>query len=146
MALRGVLGQQITVRAATTLAGRTLARFPGADSLAAASENDIASLGMPRARARTLQALARAVTDGLPLHRGVDPEATMTSLRALPGIGEWTAQYIAMRGLGWPDAFPAGDLGVRKALGGVSPRDAEQRAGAWRPWRAYAVLHLWNGG
>jgi AraC family transcriptional regulator of adaptative response / DNA-3-methyladenine glycosylase II len=65
-------------------------------------------------------------------------------LRQLPGIGEWTAQVVAMRALGDPDAFPAGDLGVRKALGGVSAREAEARAERWRPWRAYAVMHLWT--
>jgi AraC family transcriptional regulator of adaptative response / DNA-3-methyladenine glycosylase II len=159
LALRGVLGQQVSVRAATTLAGRLAARFgrpvagpgierafPTAAALARAAEGDVAAVGMPAARARAVVALARAVDAGLRLAPGVDPEATMARLRELPGIGEWTAQYVAMRGLAWPDAFPAGDLGVRRALGGASAAAAEERAAAWRPWRAYAVLHLWNQG
>jgi AraC family transcriptional regulator of adaptative response / DNA-3-methyladenine glycosylase II len=159
LALRGVLGQQVSVRAATTLAGRLAARFgrpvaapgisrafPTAAVLAGASEADIAAVGMPATRARAIVALARAVDDGLRLAPNVDPDATMARLRELPGIGEWTAQYIAMRALAWPDAFPAGDLGVRRALGGISAAEAEARAAAWRPWRAYAVLHLWNQG
>jgi AraC family transcriptional regulator of adaptative response / DNA-3-methyladenine glycosylase II len=68
----------------------------------------------------------------------------MGALLALPGVGPWTAEYIAMRALGWRDAFPASDLGIRKALGGISARDAEARAEAWRPWRSYAVMHLWR--
>ncbi|HKA87563.1 MAG TPA: AlkA N-terminal domain-containing protein [Haliangiales bacterium] len=159
LALRAVLGQQVSVRAAATLAGRLAGRFgravtgpgiaralPTAAALARASEADVAAVGMPAARARAIVALARAVDDGLRLAPGADPDATMARLRELPGIGEWTAQYVAMRALAWPDAFPAGDLGVRRALGGMSEAQAEARAAAWRPWRAYAVLHLWQQG
>ncbi len=159
LALRAVLGQQVSVRAATTLAGRLAARFgrpvvgpgierafPTAAELARASEADVAAAGMPASRARAIVALARAVDAGLRLGPGVDPEAAMARLRELPGIGKWTAQYVAMRALAWPDAFPAGDLGVRRGLGGMSEAQAEARAAGWRPWRAYAVLHLWNQG
>jgi AraC family transcriptional regulator of adaptative response / DNA-3-methyladenine glycosylase II len=78
------------------------------------------------------------------LERHADVAETMAALEELPGIGAWTAHYIAMRALRWPDAFPASDLGVRKALGGLSAKAATERAEAWRPWRAYAVLHLWT--
>ena len=158
-AVRAVLGQQVSVGAATTLAGRVARRFgepvetpfdglqrvfPGADALAGATEGDVASLGMPGARARTVLALARAVAEGgLRLDGAGDVEGAMAQLRELPGVGDWTAQYVAMRALGWPDAFPAGDLGVRSALGGASARRAELLAERWRPWRAYAVMHLW---
>ena len=71
--------------------------------------------------------------------------ATRAALLELSGIGPWTAQYIELRALGWPDAFPAGDLGLRKALGGISTRECEERSQSWRPWRAYAAAHLWHG-
>jgi AraC family transcriptional regulator of adaptative response / DNA-3-methyladenine glycosylase II len=157
---RAILGQQVTVGAATTLAGRVARRFgepfetpfpglsrlfPSADALAEGGEDDVASLGMPGARARAVLAVARAVArDGLRLEPSADVDLAMARLRELPGIGDWTAQYVAMRALGWPDAFPAGDLGVRTALGGVSARRAELVAERWRPWRAYAVMHLWS--
>ena len=106
----------------------------------------LSSLGLTRMRARPVQSLARAVADGaLALDRSADPEATREGLLALPGIGPWTAAYIAMRALGWPDAFPAGDLGLRKALGGISTAECEARSQKWRPWRAYAAAHLWMG-
>jgi AraC family transcriptional regulator of adaptative response / DNA-3-methyladenine glycosylase II len=90
--------------------------------------------------------LSKAVADGsVVLDRAADPQMTRESLLALPGVGPWTADYIAMRALGWPDAFPAGDLGIRKALGGVSAMECEQRSQRWRPWRAYAAAHLWLG-
>jgi AraC family transcriptional regulator of adaptative response / DNA-3-methyladenine glycosylase II len=159
-AVRAVLGQQVTVRAATTLSGRLAAAlgapiatpFPGLDRvfptpaiLAACDEGTIAALGMPGARARALQAMAAAFAGGgIALPRGGDPEEAAARLVALPGIGPWTAEYLAMRALGWPDAFPASDLGVRKALGGLAPRAATARAEAWRPFRAYAVMHLWT--
>jgi AraC family transcriptional regulator of adaptative response / DNA-3-methyladenine glycosylase II len=99
---------------------------------------------MPGARARTLGALAQAVADGrLTLDRAAGPEA-LEALRALPGVGDWTAQVVALRALGDPDAFPAGDLGVLQALGAASPRAAAARAEAWRPWRANATVHLWH--
>ncbi len=158
-ALRVVVGQQVTVRAATTVSGRiaealgepietpfpALRRLaPTPQAVAEAGEDRLASLGMPGARARTLGGLARAVAGGgLALERHAGPEA-LEALRALPGVGDWTAQVVAMRALGDPDAFPAGDLGVLRALGAGSPREAEARAEAWRPWRAYAAVHLWH--
>jgi AraC family transcriptional regulator, regulatory protein of adaptative response / DNA-3-methyladenine glycosylase II len=159
VAVRAVLGQQVSVRAATTLAGRLALRFgeplapsappldrfsPAPQRLAAAGEEEIARIGLPAARARTLAALARAAVAGaLPLERGGDPEVAVAALRAVPGVGPWTASYVAMRALGAADAFPAGDLGLRTALGVPSARDVERRAERWRPWRAYAALHLW---
>ncbi|GEJ56289.1 DNA-3-methyladenine glycosylase 2 [Anaeromyxobacter diazotrophicus] len=160
-AARVVLGQQVSVSAATTVAGRLAAAlggpvatpFPGLDRLsasaeqvAAAGEDRIARLGMPGARARTLLGIARACAEGrLQLHRGGDVEATRAVLRGVPGVGPWTAELVAMRALGAPDAFPGGDLGVLRALGVASARAAEARAERWRPWRAYAVMHLWSG-
>jgi AraC family transcriptional regulator of adaptative response / DNA-3-methyladenine glycosylase II len=119
--------------------------FPAAARVADAPPARIARLGMPGARARTIVALARAVADGgLVLMPNADIDATLERLRALPGVGEWTAQYVAMRALAWPDAFPHTDLGVMKALGTKDPRRVLEAAEAWRPWRAYAVMHLWN--
>jgi AraC family transcriptional regulator of adaptative response / DNA-3-methyladenine glycosylase II len=90
-------------------------------------------------------ALARALADGsLRLEPDGDAAATLERLRAVPGVGEWTAQYLAMRALGWPDAFPASDVGVMKALGVSTAREALVAAEAWRPWRGYAVIHLWR--
>jgi AraC family transcriptional regulator of adaptative response / DNA-3-methyladenine glycosylase II len=158
-AVRAVLGQQISVKGATTLAGRVVQRFgrplengpsglthvfPGAASLAKATVDDVAKLGMPGARASALIRLAAAIADGLTLARGVPVEPTLEKLKALPGIGEWTAQYLAMRALSWPDAFPASDLGVLKALKARNARESSERAEAFRPWRAYATLHLWS--
>ena len=100
---------------------------------------------MPGARARSVLALARAVAAGeLDLMPNADIEATLEKLRALPGVGEWTAQYIAMRALAWPDAFPHTDLGVMKALGETDARRVLAAGETWRPWRAYAVMHLWQ--
>jgi AraC family transcriptional regulator of adaptative response / DNA-3-methyladenine glycosylase II len=97
---------------------------------------------MPLTRARTLVDLARAVAgEALDLRAGADPDATIARLLALPGIGPWTAQYIAMRALHWPDAFPATDLVIRRVLGDDAVRTSEP----WRPWRAYAAMHLWAG-
>jgi AraC family transcriptional regulator, regulatory protein of adaptative response / DNA-3-methyladenine glycosylase II len=162
-AVRAVLGQQVSVRAALTIAGRLVAKlgvpvegetyegapvmaWPDAARLADASEATIASLGLTGARSRTVRVLAGAVADGaLVLDRTADPTTTRAALLALPGIGPWTAQYIEMRALGWPDAFPAGDLGLRKALGGISTAECEARSASWSPWRAYAAAHLWTG-
>lgn len=162
-AVRAVLGQQISVRAAITIAGRLLAAFgvplkmpatgvparfawPNAARLAGARLEALTALGLTRARAATVLGLARAVADGrLLLDRGAEPLATREALLALPGVGPWTAQYIELRALGWPDAFPAGDLGLRKALGGISTAECEARSERWRPWRAYAATHLWHG-
>lgn len=158
-AARAVLGQQVTVRAATTLAGRLAERFgaplrtpfaglqrtfPTASRLAQATVAELAALGLPGARARTLLELARAARAGLRLEPGADLGATLERLGALPGVGPWTTQYVAMRALGWPDAFPAADLGVLKALRLTRAAAAAERAEAWRPWRAYATLHLWS--
>ena len=160
VAVRAILGQQVTVAAARTIAGRFAAAFgepietpdaalttvfPTAGRIAALRYDRIARLGMPGARARTVLALARAVADGrLVLAPNADIETTLERLRALPGVGEWTAQYIAMRALSWPDAFPHTDLGVMKALGEKNARRVLAAGEAWRPWRAYAVMHLWQ--
>jgi AraC family transcriptional regulator of adaptative response / DNA-3-methyladenine glycosylase II len=113
-----------------------------ADRLAAVSPDQIAATGMPLTRARTLVELARATAGGmLDLRPGADPDATLARLIELPGIGPWTAQYIAMRALHWPDAFPATDLIIRRVLGDDAIRASER----WRPWRAYAAMHLWAG-
>jgi AraC family transcriptional regulator of adaptative response / DNA-3-methyladenine glycosylase II len=156
LAVRAVLGQQVSVAAARTLAGRVAAKFgaplgslllfPDAPALAAASEAEIAAIGLPRTRARTLRELARACAGGaLSLSATTPLDVVTSTLQDLPGVGPWTAQYIAMRALRHPDAFPAGDLGVRKALGGATESRVRARAEPWRPWRAYAVMHLWNG-
>jgi AraC family transcriptional regulator, regulatory protein of adaptative response / DNA-3-methyladenine glycosylase II len=160
VAVRAILGQQVSVAAARTVAGRFAAAFgdpietpfaslttvfPAAKSIADLPYGRIARLGMPGARARTVVALARAVADGdLVLMPNADIEATLDQLRALPGVGEWTAQYIAMRALAWPDAFPHTDLGVMKALVKTDAREVLAAGEAWRPWRAYAVMHLWQ--
>lgn len=159
-AVRAVLGQQITVRAACTLAGRVAAAlgeplatpfaglthtFPDAERVAESRADTLGELGIIRTRVKAIQVLARACADGdLVLAPGAAVEDTLARLQALPGIGDWTAQYLAMRALGWPDAFPAADYGVLKALGETSPARARERAEAWRPWRAYAVMHLWQ--
>ncbi|MEO8718846.1 MAG: AlkA N-terminal domain-containing protein [Burkholderiales bacterium] len=160
VALRAILGQQVTVAGARTLAGRLAAAlgepietpfpalttlFPAAARVADAPPGRIARLGMPAARARSILALARAVADGeLVLMPNADVDATLDRLRALPGVGEWTAQYIAMRALAWPDAYPHTDIGVMKALGTKDERRALAAGENWRPWRAYAVMHLWS--
>ncbi len=161
MAVRSILGQQITVKAATTLAGRFAGAFgekietpipeltrltPQASVIARVEVGDIACHGIVSARARSLIALAEAMHSGdLKLEPGMDPDTTTKQLITLPGIGPWTAQYLAMRGLHWPDAFPKEDLAVRKNLGGVTAQQAEALSQPWRPWRAYAVLHVWQG-
>jgi AraC family transcriptional regulator, regulatory protein of adaptative response / DNA-3-methyladenine glycosylase II len=160
IALRAVLGQQVSVAAARTLACRfaeafgerietpfdSLNRvFPTAERIAALPYRRIARLGVPAARARTIVALARAAAHGgLDLAPGADVEATLAKLRALPGVGEWTAQYVALRALAWPDAFPHTDHGVMKAMKLTDPKRVLAAAEGWRPWRAYAVMHLWQ--
>ncbi|MDY4299763.1 DNA-3-methyladenine glycosylase [Pseudomonas salmasensis] len=162
LAIRAVLGQQITVVAAIRLAGKLVAQygqalptphagithlFPTPEVLAAA---DLATLGMPKARGRTLSGVAQALLDDPQLFQ---PKASLKDgvarLVALPGIGEWTAQYIAMRQLREADAFATGDIGLINALaalegGPVSARQLLARAEAWRPLRAYAAQHLWT--
>lgn len=157
LSVRAVLGQQISVKAATTLTRRLVEQlgrpiegglsFPSPDTLAATPIEALRAIGLPARRALSLQTLARAIADEVvDLGPGADVEEAILALCKLPGIGPWTASYIAMRGLGWPDAFPAGDLAVCKALGVRTARRAEQMSEPWRPWRAYAVLHLWTGG
>jgi len=161
-AARIILGQQVTVAAARTLTRRLIERFgapvqtpwpglhrcfPDAATIAAATPDSIGELGIVRQRVAALQALARAVVDGLPLHRGAPLAATQEALLALPGIGDWTVQLLALRVLGWPDAFPATDIGLLKAMGLAQARDAPQAialAERWRPWRSYAVIALWR--
>lgn len=159
MAVRAILGQQITVAGASTLAGRLVLRFgepvatplpaltrlfPVAQRLAGATVDQIGRLGITGQRARTLIALGQAVTKGeLLLEPGGRVDDVIDRLDRIPGIGEWTAQYIAMRALSWPDAFPHTDLVLRKALGARRPAEILARAEKWRPWRAYAALHLW---
>lgn len=147
-ALRTILGQQVTIAAATTLMRRLVAHFEGMptpERLAACSVESIAALGMPATRARSLVGLAAAWQRGaIACEPGDDPLALRSSLLALPGIGPWTAEYLAMRALHDPDALPSSDLVLRKALDDASPRELERRAEAWRPFRSYAVLHLWS--
>lgn len=158
--VRAVLGQQITVRQARVLAGRFVAAFgepvatpwptlthafPTAAAMAARDPADVGALGVTRQRARTLVALAEAIASGaVDLSPSADPERTIARLKALPGIGDWTAQYLAMRALRFGDAFPAADVGVMRALGVSTPRAAAAAAEAFRPWRGYAVIHLWR--
>ena len=160
VAVRVILGQQVTVKAARTLVQRvadcfgapletpwpTLNRvFPSAATLARADPEVMGKLGIVRQRVRAIQALAGAVADGrLQLHRGAPLEPTLDTLRALPGVGEWTTQVIAMRALAWPDAWPASDIGLMNALGSRDPKHITAMAQAWRPWRAYAVMRLWH--
>ena len=160
LAVRAVLGQQITVAAARTLGsrlvqafGETLATpvegldrlFPTPAAIAAASGDELGRLGIVRQRQTALQAVAREVASGrLALHAGADVPSTIAALQELPGIGAWTAQYIAMRALRWPDAFPAGDVALQKALGVTTARAASEASQAWRPWRSYAVLRAWH--
>ncbi|MDE1884424.1 MAG: DNA-3-methyladenine glycosylase 2 family protein [Xanthomonadaceae bacterium] len=161
IAVRAVLGQQISVAAARTLAARLLDRFgepatlpngenfrlfPAPEVLADA---DLTQIGLPRTRAATLNTIACAVADGVVDFR---PEQSLDGFVAswceLPGIGAWTAHYMAMRAMSHPDAFPAADLVLRKMLGAggtlPSARAVEALAEHWRPWRAYAVMHLWR--
>lgn len=165
LAVRAVLGQQITLAAARTLAQRLVARFgetiatpwpdltrlfPAPAVLAAASGDALGQLGIVRQRQAAIVGIAQAVLDQrLQLHGGADVNATVATLKALPGIGDWTAQYIAMRVLRWPDAFPAGDAALHKALGlqGLKnpARLAELASDAWKPWRSYAVIRAWSG-
>jgi AraC family transcriptional regulator of adaptative response / DNA-3-methyladenine glycosylase II len=161
LAVRAILGQQVSVAAASTLAGRLAATFgeqlsgptsgglrvlfPGPKALAHA---DLSSIGLPGARASAISSLAAAVMRDPALLRTTDSvEQSVTRLLALPGIGEWTGAYIAMRALREPDAFPAKDLGLlramRRHLARPSPAVLLQRAERWRPWRAYAAVLLW---
>jgi len=159
LAVRAILGQQITVKAATTIAGRFAAAFgdsietphaalthlsPTARRVAVATIDEIASLGIIQTRARSILAIASEMESGrLELEPRADPAAVIAQLVALPGIGAWTAHYIAMRALRWADAWPTGDIALRNALGRVSAKRADELSQPWRPWRSYATLHLW---
>ena len=148
LAMRAVLGQQVTVAGARTLAGRLIERA-GVLRPEAIVGADLTAFGVPSKRADTLQTLARRVLDGkLNLDPWSDAQSAREELLSIPGIGPWTVEYIAMRALRDPDAFPASDVGIRKALGKngapCSAKDAERWAEAWRPWRSYAVMLLWR--
>ena len=160
VAVRAVLGQQISVKGATTIAGRFAAAFgepvdmpfpelrllmPTVQRVARATPQAIMKIGVTTARAHTLLGVSRAMADNPQLlDAGADVEQAIARLKALPGIGEWTAQYLAMRAFAWPDAFPATDLGIRKALGLDDERKILAHAEIWRPWRGYAAMHLWR--
>jgi AraC family transcriptional regulator, regulatory protein of adaptative response / DNA-3-methyladenine glycosylase II len=159
LAARAILGQQVTVAAARTLAGRMARSFgdpiatpyesldrlwPTAARLAGSPESVLVAIPLVRARARALVFLMSAIVEGtVSLDDAADVEQTMAKMIELPGIGLWTAHYIAMRGIGWSDAFPEGDLVLRRALGNATARACRTRAERWRPFRAYAALHLW---
>lgn len=163
MAVRSVLGQQITVKAARALAARLVEAYgmpveTGIDGLThvfpspariialeAPIGDRLGPLGITGARARTILALAQAFAAGdIDFDLSARPEAEIGKLMAMPGIGGWTAQYIAMRTMGWPDAFLETDVGVRKALAPHTPKEMLTMAEAWRPWRSYATVNLWN--
>jgi AraC family transcriptional regulator of adaptative response / DNA-3-methyladenine glycosylase II len=161
LGLRAIVGQQVSVKAATTIAGRLVDAFgepvvtpfdglnrltPTASHIASKGVEALAGHGLIPARAATLIALAASHVSGaldLDARAHHRPEETIARLMDLPGIGPWTAHYIAMRALRWPDAFPKEDLAVRRSLGGVSADQAESLSQAWRPWRSYAVMHAW---
>src|SRR5579872_5621069 len=172
-AVRAILGQQVSVAGARTLAERFARAFgdpvqipvqvgdsaagalgtdsllthytPTAERIAAADPSELAALGILPARARTIVLLSREIAEGrIALRPGRAAERTVAQLCALPGIGEWTANYVAMRALAWPDAFLPTDLGVRKALGDPGVKRILEIAEPWRPWRAYATMHLWR--
>lgn len=160
IAVRAILGQQVSVQAASVIAGKFATAFgepfdcpipqlrqisPSPARIAALTVDQVAEVGIIRSRAHAIIELARALVEKrLDLRPGVDVERTVSALCQIPGIGPWTAEYVAMRALGWPDAFPASDLGLRKALGGASEKEALTTAETWRPWRSYAAIHLWS--
>ena len=159
--VRAILGQQVTVAAAATIAGRFAVAFgtpvetgydglthvfPTPERVLEENEDSIAAKGIIGSRARSILALANAVTTGAVSLTPARSEiaATCTALKTLPGIGQWTAQVAAMRAFGDPDAFPHTDLGIYQALGTKNPKETLARAEAWRPFRSYATLHLWR--
>ncbi len=161
-AVRAIVGQQVTVKAAVTIVGRLVQRLgealPGAvdgqptrlfPTPAALADADLAGIGMPGKRVETLQRFAAACASGaLALHVDDGADDLVKRLCALPGIGPWTAEYVALRAFGDPDAFPAADLGLLKSpvwgSDGITARELQRRAEAWRPWRAYAAVYLWH--
>lgn len=164
VAVRAILGQQITVRAATTLAGRLAAAFgkpqvtpwpllsvgfPAAATLAAVSQDALGELGVIRSRQRAIHALAVACVAGdLQLdptdNTSAEDNATIKRLLTLPGVGDWTAQYIAMRALHFADAWPYSDHALKKVLGLTAKKDLQRAADAWRPYRGYATMYIWQ--
>ncbi len=163
MSVRAVLGQQISVKAASTLAARLVAAygipiqteieglthiFPSPKNILAlngAIEDHLGPLGVTALRAKTIYELARALTDGeISFELYTRPEDEIKKLTAIGGIGSWTAQYIAMRAMGWPDAFLETDIGIKKALKPYTAKELLKIAETWRPWRSYAVINLWN--
>jgi AraC family transcriptional regulator of adaptative response / DNA-3-methyladenine glycosylase II len=162
LAVRAVLGQQVSTAAARTFAERLVAAhgepgpgglrtFPGPDALLAAGPDALRAIGLTGGRAATVLAVAAAVADGLLLDPAADRAATRAALLALPGVGPWTAEYVALRALADPDAFPDGDLVLRREVGALDAtertpeaREVRARAAGWRPWRGYAAQHLWT--
>jgi AraC family transcriptional regulator of adaptative response / DNA-3-methyladenine glycosylase II len=159
LAIRAILGQQVSVKGASTLMARFAAAFGvaletdhvalvrlavTAERVADASLSTIRAIGLPNARAATIHTLARAVASGsLRIEPDADVAATMGQLRELPGIGPWTAEYIAMRAMHWSDAFPASDLVLRRNAGNPTAAQMVRMAEEWRPYRAYAAMQLW---
>jgi len=162
LAMRAILGQQVSVKGATTLMSRLTELFGAplqtdipqltrlaatASAIAASTPRHIASIGIPLARATTIHALAGQVASGaLRIEPEADVRLLTRQLLELPGIGTWTAEYIVMRAVHWPDAFPASDLVLRRASGGMTAARLHREAERWRPWRAYAAMHLWRRG
>ena len=159
LAVRAVVGQQVTVKGASTLMSRLVIAFgdaiqtddaalthltPTPPHIAGASIAEVRAIGLPAARAATLLALATACARGdLEIDATSDVPELMRRLRTIPGIGPWTAEYVAMRVAHWSDAFPVGDLALRRAAGNLSAADLLRASEQWRPWRAYAAMHLW---
>jgi AraC family transcriptional regulator, regulatory protein of adaptative response / DNA-3-methyladenine glycosylase II len=156
LAVRAILGQQISVKGASTLSGRLAAKFgqsfqgpagithifPSPKVIACSK---VGAIGLPKARGETIRSLACAVSSGrLNFENVLDGAEFLIRLQEIPGIGSWTAEYVAMRALGEPDAFPSSDLGLMRALDVRSPYELERHAEVWRPWRAYAAMQLWN--
>jgi len=152
LAVRAIVGQQVSVAAASTIAGRLAALFgtawgserlfPTAEQLAGA---EVETAGIVRSRAAAIRQLARAVADGaIRFGPGAEPRESQSLIRAIPGVGDWTAQYVAMRAWGDPDALPGGDLVLRRATGARTASELERRAEPWRPWRSYAAILLWQ--
>jgi len=163
MSVRAILGQQITVKAASTLTGRfanvfgkpiqtkidgLTHVFPSHEDILAIDEpieNHISPLGIIATRARTIYEMAKAIEQGkIDFDLYIQPETEIEKLMAIPGIGSWTAKYIAMRTMEWTDAFLETDVGVKKALEPCPPKEIKQLSEAWRPWRSYATINLWN--
>jgi AraC family transcriptional regulator of adaptative response / DNA-3-methyladenine glycosylase II len=156
LVLRAVLGQQVSLAAARTLTARLvtalgeptpwgLRQFPTPGAILDAGPEPLRGIGLTGGRARTVLGVAELLVAGLPLGPGADRTVAREALAAVPGVGPWTVEYVALRALGDPDAFPAHDLVLRRAMGGVTASEAIRRAEAWRPWRGYAAQHLWTG-